>query len=129
VDGATHVVLVRQTRIATGETLLEIPAGTREPDEDAATTARRELPEEIGYTCGRLERIGGFFTAPGYSSEFMDIFVASELSPETAEGDEDEDIEIITMPLGEAARCARSGELRDGKTVAALLMVAAQCDA
>ncbi len=123
-DGVMHVVLVRQTRGAAGERLLELPAGTREPGESAETTARRELPEEIGYACDSIERIGGFFLAPGYSSEFMDLFVARGLREEHAEADADEDIDVETIPLAEAVRRAYAGEFRDVKTVAGILMVA-----
>ena len=126
-DGQTYVVLVRQTRFATGGRLLELPAGTREEGEEAEVTARRELPEEVGYVAGRLEHLGGFYLAPGYSSEFMHVFLATELSEEKAEGDEDEvDLETELLPLAEAVARAGRGEFDDVKTVAALLMVAAR---
>lgn len=122
-DGQTWVLFVRQTRIATGERLLELPAGTREPDEAPEMTAARELPEEVGYAAGNLERLGGFYLAPGYSSEFMHVFVATDLRPETAPGDEDEDIEVAMLPLAQAIAQAAAGEFNDAKTIIALLVM------
>lgn len=123
-DGETLVVLVRQTRFATGRRLLEIPAGTRDPGEEPETTARRELPEEVGYACGRLDRLGGFYLAPGYSNEYMRLFVARDLRPQTAEADADEvDLEVELVPLADAVATARVGGYDDAKTTLGLLLV------
>ncbi len=118
------VLLVRQFRVAAGKTLLEIPAGTLEGDESPQAAAVRELQEEIGYRPSRLERLGGEFTAPGYTSEYIHLFLATELTPARLQQDRDEFIEVVRMPFGEALAMAERGELQDGKTLLGLLLAA-----
>ncbi len=120
-DVNENVLLVRQTRPATGGELLEIPAGTLEAGEDPAACARRELQEETGFSAERLEPLVGFFVAPGYSSEFIHVYVARDLRVAHAQGDEDEEIELVREPLDAALQRIASGEIRDAKTIAALL--------
>lgn len=122
-----QVMLVRQFRAAAGKTgkiLLEIPAGTLEPGEDPLAAAARELQEEIGFKPGRLERIGGEFMAPGYTSEYIHLFLATDLTPSRLEQDADERIDVVTLPLDEVVRRIMSGEIDDAKTITSLLMVA-----
>lgn len=123
-DGQTYVILVRQTRVpADNQPLLELPAGTRDPGEEPEVTAKRELTEEIGYTCERLEKLGEFYPAPGISSELMHLFVARDLTPQQGERDEEEaDMEIVEMQLDEAIDRARRGDFRDAKTIMGLLL-------
>ncbi len=118
------VLLVRQFRSAAQLQMLEIPAGTLEPDEEPAAAAARELQEEIGYKPGKLERLGGEFTAPGYTSEFIHIFLATGLEAAPLPSDADEFIEVITMPFDDALKKVETGELQDGKTIIGLLMAA-----
>ncbi len=120
------VLLVRQWRHPAGEALLEVPAGTLEPGEEPEETMRRELAEEIGRRAGRIEHLSDFYVAPGYSSELIRLYLATELAPAGAEADADEHIEVVRLPLAEAVARCRSGELRDGKTVAALLLAVAR---
>jgi ADP-ribose pyrophosphatase len=122
-----QVVLVRQYRHPTGDWLLEIPAGSVDPGETPEACAQRELAEEIGCRADDTIRLGGFYLSPGYATEFMQIFLARGLSPASAEPDEDEQIDRVEMPLAEAIRMARTGELRDAKTIAALALAAAHC--
>lgn len=121
-----RVILIRQYRRPAGQELLEIPAGTREPGEDAETCARRELEEEIGYRAGQLERLGGLFPAPGFSTEYMDLYLATELMPVAGEtpAEFEEAMEII-QPADAPAMLA-AGEPLDAKTLAALFLVAAR---
>lgn len=121
-----RVVLIRQYRHATGEDLLEIPAGSIDPGEEGEACAQRELAEEIGYRAGSMQRIGGFYLCPGYLTEFMEIYLARDLRPASATPDEDEAIVLAEMPLAEALAGIAAGTLRDAKTVAALAMAAAQ---
>jgi ADP-ribose pyrophosphatase len=121
------VVLVRQYRHPTGDWLLEIPAGSVDPGETPEACAQRELAEEIGCRADDTIRLGGFYLSPGYATELMQIFLARGLSLASAEPDEDEQIDRVEMPLAEAIRMARSGELRDAKTIAALALAAAHC--
>ena len=117
-----EVILVRQWRHPAGEALLEIPAGTCEAGEEPLETIKRELIEEICQRAGRVEPLASVYLAPGYSSELIHLYLATELQPEEGQCDPDEQIELEMMPLREALRMCRDGELRDAKTVAALLM-------
>lgn len=124
VDGE-ELLFVRQYRYAADESLLELVAGTCEPGEEPAVTAGRELQEEAGFKAGRLTKIGEFFSAPGFCSELLHLYLAEDLTPSRLPGDEDEEIEVERIPLQEAVRMARSGEIRDGKTLAGVLLYAA----
>jgi ADP-ribose pyrophosphatase len=123
-----RVVLIRQYRHPVGDWLLEIPAGSVDPGETPEACARRELAEEIGCRAEDTIRLGGFYLSPGYATEFMHIFLARGLSPAAADPDEDEQIDLAEMPLTEALRMARAGELCDAKTIAALALAAAFLD-
>jgi ADP-ribose pyrophosphatase len=120
------VLLVKQFRYAVGLTLLELPAGTLETGEAVEAAAHRELREEVGFDARRLTPLGDFLPSPGYATERMLFFLADELFPAPADGDPDEDIEIVPLPIDEAIRAARDGELRDLKTTAGLLLLAAR---
>lgn len=124
IDCDDHVMLVRQYRPAIRETLLEIPAGTLELGEIPDVAAQRELREEIGMRANRLCAIGCYYLVPGYSSELMHVYVATDLSPDPLPQDEDEDIIVETIPFVELVAQVSSGELRDAKTVSAVMMLA-----
>ncbi|MGH2523197.1 MAG: NUDIX hydrolase [Anaerolineales bacterium] len=123
-DGLGNIWFIRQYRHSAGETLLELPAGTLGPGEDPALGADRELQEEIGMRAGKLERLGGFWLAPGYSTEFMHVFLATALTASQLEQDEDEVITVETLPVARALELALGGELRDAKSLASLLLAA-----
>ncbi len=118
------VLLVRQFRAAAGKALLEIPAGTLEAGEAPEAAAVRELQEEVGYRPGKLERLGGEFTAPGYTSEYIHLYLASALEPARLQQDSDEFIEVVRLPFAEALALAERGEIEDGKTLIGLLLSA-----
>lgn len=122
VDREDRVLLVRQHRHATGRSLLELPAGTLDRDEQPAACAARELEEETGFRAGRVKRLGGFFVSPGYCTEYIHAYLATELEPGVAGGDEDEDIEVLALPLAEVLRLVEAGELEDAKSLAAILL-------
>lgn len=123
-DADGSVILVRQYRIAADRVMLEIPAGTLDPGEPAATCAERELQEEAGLRPGRLDSLGGIFAAPGYTTEYIHLFLATELSASSLEMDDDEFIEVVRLPFDEALRMVDDGEIDDSKTVAGLLRAA-----
>ena len=111
-------VLIRQWRIAPGEVLIEAPSGTREPGEDPAATAARELREEAGLRAGSLAPLGGSWVAPGYSTEFTYAFLATNLTRDPLPQDDGEDIHTVEVPLGDIPRMIRDGELLDQMTIA-----------
>ena len=121
-DGMGNVLLERQFRKAVDSILLEIPAGVLEAGEAAEDGARRELEEETGYRAGRLERLGGFYSSPGFCTEFLHAFLATELTPGPARTEADEDIEPVWVPLARIRELIASGEVRDAKSVASLLL-------
>lgn len=123
-DSAQNLLLVRQFRIAAGQVLLEIPAGTLEANESPLVCAERELQEETGYHPGRIEAIGGIYVAPGYTTEYIHLFVATELTESRLDGDADEFIEVERVPLPEAVAMIERGDIIDGKSIAGILRAA-----
>ena len=121
-DGDGNVVLVKQYRKAAQRVMLEIPAGTLELGEDPLQCAQRELEEEIGFAAATMKRIGGFHPCPGYSTEFIHLFLASDLRPSKRDGDEDESIDVEIFPFSRALDMVERGEIRDGKTIIGLLL-------
>lgn len=121
---AETVLLIRNTRAALGRTLLELPAGTREPGEDVALTAARELEEETGHRAAELAPLTEFFASPGLTDERMHVFVATGLVPTAQRLDPSERIEVEPTPLSVALEHCRTGRIEDGKTLAALLFYA-----
>lgn len=116
-----RLLLVTQYRHAAGRRLLELPAGTLEAGEEPLTAVSRELQEEVGMRPGRVEPMGGLYVAPGYTTEYIHLFVCAELSESRLDGDEDEDIEVETRALEEALAAIDSGEIADAKSVIGLL--------
>jgi ADP-ribose pyrophosphatase len=121
IDGDGRVLFVRQHRHATGRWLLELPAGTLDPGEVPEVCAERELQEETGYRPQRIERLGGFFTAPGFLTEYLHVFLCTGLVESRLEGDEDT-IHVERITLNDALRRIAAGEIEDAKTSAALLL-------
>jgi ADP-ribose pyrophosphatase len=116
------VLLIKTYRYAVGESLYELPAGTLEKGEEPINCAGRELIEETGYVARRLKPLGSFFTSPGILSERMYAFAAYDLRPGDAAPEEGEDIELRPTDWDDAVDMIRSGAIKDGKTVAAILM-------
>lgn len=122
IDDQGNVWFIRQFRLGAGQELLELPAGLLEDGESAENSAAREVQEEIGMAASHLERLGEFYMVPGYSTEKLEIYLATGLYPSVLPTDEFEMIEKVVVPLAEALRMARSGEIKDGKTLAALFL-------
>jgi ADP-ribose pyrophosphatase len=117
-----RLVLVRQYRHAVAADVWELPAGRLDPGETPEQGALRELEEEVGLRAGRLERLATYFTTPGFCDEVMHLFRASELQEVPARPEADERIEALSVTLSEAREMLRSGELREGKTLVAVLL-------
>ncbi len=127
------VLLVRQYRHPAGRVLLEIPAGTLERDpvtgatEDPEGAARRELEEETGRRAARWELLADFWTAPGFATERMYLFLATDLAPAAGDRlhpDEDEALQLVRLPWREAVAAAERGEIPDAKSLVGLLWLA-----
>lgn len=122
IDENGNMLLVRQYRHATGQDLLELPAGTLDDDEEPEACAARELREETGMAAGVLTKLGDFYLAPGYSTEFMVVYLATELNPDPLEADADEFLSVEAVPVREAIKMAERGEMPDAKSLAALFL-------
>ena len=112
-----RLAMVRQWRHAAGQVLLEIPAGTLEPEEAPAETARRELAEEVGLAAVTWVPGPRFFTAPGFCDELMHLYLATDLQDASGESDADEMLEPTWMTLDEALAAIDDGRIRDAKTI------------
>jgi ADP-ribose pyrophosphatase len=117
-----RVVLVRQYRYAVDALVWELPAGRRDPGETPEEGARRELEEEVGLRAGALEPLLVFWTTPGFCDEVMHLFRATALEAVPARPEADEKIESRTFTLDEAMGMVQRGEIREGKTLVALLL-------
>ncbi|MCL4268359.1 MAG: NUDIX hydrolase [Anaerolineales bacterium] len=122
VDDEGNLLFVRQYRHAAGMDLLELPAGTRDGDEPFEECAAREIREETGMEAGTLKHVGSFYLAPGYSTEYMGVFLATDLKHNPLEADDDEFLSVEKLPIKEALALAERGEMPDAKSLAALLM-------
>jgi ADP-ribose pyrophosphatase len=116
------ILLIRNRRYATGQTLLELPAGTLEKGEDPMNCAGRELQEETGYLAGRLKIVGSFFSSPGILSEKMYAFAAFDLQKTRQALEHGEEIEVQETPIDDAIEWTRTGQIADAKTIATLLL-------
>jgi ADP-ribose pyrophosphatase len=122
IDSEERILWVRQHRWAAGRDLLELPAGTLEDGEEPEACARRELVEETGFAAAEWQALGGFYSAPGFCDEYLHAYMASGLTPEHAEGDEDEDITVEPLTLDETMARAEAGEIEDAKSLATLML-------
>ena len=123
IDADGDVLLVRQYRYAAGQMLLEAPAGIIEEGESPDECAQRELAEEVGFASRDLRALGGFWSSPGFCSEFMYAYLAKDLTPHRLQADDDEDIQVEKVALSRIPQLIRLGEIQDAKSIAALLMV------
>ena len=122
IDQEGNLLFVRQYRHAVGKDLLELPAGTRNGDEPYEQCAAREIREETGMEANYLRKVGEFYLVPGYSTEFMAVFLATELKENPLDADEDEFLDVEKIPLKKAVEMAEHGEIQDAKSLAALLL-------
>lgn len=123
IDSEQNVLLVRQYRTAVDRTLLEIPAGKIEKDEHPLQAMYRELKEETGYSAGAAEDLGGFYAGPGYSTEYLHLFLATDLKLTGEAPDSDEIMDVFRVPLADIPALITKGDICDSKSVAGLLRV------
>jgi ADP-ribose pyrophosphatase len=133
IDPNDQVLLVRQFRIAAGRALLEIPAGTLDRDagtddvEDPDSAAARELEEETGYRAASWRKLASFWTAPGFATELMHLYLATDLIPAHADRlgpDEDERLELERLSFADALAAVERGQIADAKSIVGLLWIA-----
>jgi ADP-ribose pyrophosphatase len=122
IDEENNILFVRQYRHAAKADLLELPAGTRDGDEPYEECAAREVREETGMEAGTLQKLGEFYLAPGYSTEFMAVFLATGLKENPLEADEDEFLDVERIPVRKAIEMAQHGNIPDAKSLAALML-------
>jgi ADP-ribose pyrophosphatase len=130
-DDDGHILLVTQYRVPCGGAMLELPAGTLEIHdgvvEDATLAAHRELEEETGFRAGSMERMGGFWSAPGFSTEYLTLFLATDLRSADADRltpDEDEDLRLSRLHWRDAVAAVEAGVIEDAKSIAGILWLA-----
>jgi ADP-ribose pyrophosphatase len=135
-DSDGRLLFVTQFRVPSGGAMLELPAGTLDTHEgtieDPLVAAHRELEEETGYRAGTMERIGGFWSAPGFSTEYLTLYLATDLRP-AGEGrlnpDEDENLRLSRLPWRDAVAAVEGGVIEDAKSVAGILLLARRLEA
>ena len=120
IDADDNVLLVSQFRKPIGKELLEIPAGGINPGEDPVDCVCRELREETGYLPGKVERLGGFYSAPGYCTEYLHLYLATDLTPSPLQAEDTENIRLVRVPLSQVSSLVKSDRVCDGKSIAGL---------
>ena len=116
-----HVCLIRNYRVSVDETLIELPAGTREPDEAPEATAHRELIEETGYEAGKLSLLHRFLLSPGILDERMVLYLATDLRVVGSNLEIGEEIENLVVPFADAIEMIQDGRIQDAKTIVGIL--------
>lgn len=122
VDAEGNVLLVKQFRRAAGKELLEIPAGGIDPGEDPDVTVLREMREEAGFRPEKVTRMTGFHVSPGFCTEYMHLYAASDLVPDRLYAEDTDSIELVPVPLDKVAGLIADGTICDAKSIAGLLM-------
>lgn len=122
VTDADELVLIKQFRYPVGQVIWEIPAGKLEKGEDPLNCAKRELAEETGHGAEQWKHLSTFFTTPGFTDEIMYIYLATGLNTDKQTADDDEFIELQYVPFSEALGMIASGEIKDAKTIAGILL-------
>jgi ADP-ribose pyrophosphatase len=121
-DKDDNVLLVSQYRAPLGKNLLEIPAGVIEKSENAKATVIREMQEETGYKPEKVEFLTGFYTSPGFSNEYLHLYMVRDLIPSRLEAEDTAGIELVRVPASQINELILSGRIQDAKTIAGLLL-------
>ena len=121
VDADGDILLVSQFRKAVEKELLETPAGGIEPGEDPVDCVRREMREETGYLPRKIEKLGGFYSTPGYCTEYLYLYLATDLVHSPLSAEDTENITVVRVPPGQIVGLITSGSICDAKSIAGLL--------
>lgn len=122
VDEDDNVLMVRQYRRAIDKELLEIPAGGIDKGESAEAAVVREMREETGLRPQKVERLGGFYSTPGYCDEYLYLYLATDLKPDPLSAEDTAGIEVVRVPVAQVPELINSGKIEDAKSVAGLLI-------
>ena len=122
VDADDNVLLVKQFRKPVEKELLEIPAGCIEPGEEPVATVSREMREETGYLPKSVKGMGGFYSTPGFCTEYLHLYLAYDLVPDRLYASDTESIELVRVPSNQIAGLITSGSICDAKSIAGLLL-------
>jgi ADP-ribose pyrophosphatase len=120
-DGADNILLVKQFRKPVEKDLLEIPAGGIDSGESPEDAVRREMREETGFLPRKVEKLGGFYSTPGFCTEYLYLYLASDLELKPLQAEDSESISLIRVPLAEIPGLISSGTICDAKSIAGLL--------
>ena len=121
IDANDNVLLVNQFRKPLEKKLLEIPAGGIEPGETPVIAVRRELQEETGYLPKKVRRLGGFYSSPGFSTEYLYLYLATDLIPSPLFAEDTEGIKLVRVSTSQIIPLITSGKICDAKSIAGLL--------
>jgi ADP-ribose pyrophosphatase len=127
IDENDNVLLVKQYRKAIEKELLEIPAGGIDDGENPEETVRREMQEETAYLPKKVERLGGFYSTPGYCTEYLHLYLATELTPSQLYAEDTAGISLVRVPVKEIPALLASGKIEDAKSIAGLHMYLEYC--
>jgi len=122
VDAEDNVLLVKQFRKPVEKELLEIPAGGINPGERPEAAVRREMREETGYLPRKVTRLGGFYSAPGYCSEYLYLYLATDLISSQLHAEDTEEISLVRVPINQVLSLITLGGICDAKSIAGLLI-------
>ena len=123
IDADDNVLLVNQYRTPMGKNLLEIPAGGIEKGEDAEAAVIREMQEETGYKPQKLVFLTGFYSTPGFSDEYLHLYLATDLVPSRLHAEDTAGIELVRVPISQIMELISSGRIQDAKSIAGLLLL------
>ena len=121
IDVDNNVLLVSQYRHSVGKELLEIPAGGIDGEEEPQDAVFREMQEETGYLPQKVEKLGGFYSAPGYCTEYLHLFLATDLTPSQLYAEDTNSIRLLRAPVTVITSLIMSGNICDAKSIAGLL--------
>lgn len=121
VDAGGNVLLVNQFRKAIEKELLEIPAGGIDAGEEPEAAVVREMREETGFRPQKLKKLGGFYSSPGYTTEYLYLYLTTDLVPDPLSAEDTTGIEVVPVPLAQIPALVASGKIQDSKTIAGLL--------
>lgn len=120
-DDADNILLVKQFRKPVEKDLLEIPAGGIDPGETPEDAVRREMREETGFLPQKVAKLGGFYSSPGFCTEYLHLYLATDLVASPLQAEDSESISLVRVPLGQITGLIASGSICDAKSIAGLL--------